>query len=200
MPSASLALLPAVLPVIRLEAHRAWRSLRRFGFEPSDLRQEFRARLLEVEGLYDPARSAPSTFATHNCRRRTLQLLEPHMAAKRNGGMAPQSLSASVGLDEGAPVEFADLIADDEYAMRTGRRSRPAAELAALRLDVDRVVSGLPIELADVARLLAEGDSVVALARRLGISRATAHRRIASLRDAFHAAGLDSYNRNPEAA
>jgi hypothetical protein len=193
-------MLPAVLGVIRMEACRAWRALRRFGYEPSDLRQEFRLRLLEVDGLYNPGRSSPATFASHSCRQRTLQLVEPHLAAKRNSGMAMQSLSTPVGLDEGSPVELADLIADDEYAMRIGRRSRPATELAALRLDVDRVVSGLPIELADVARLLAAGNSVVALARRLGISRATAHRRIASLREAFHAAGLDSYNRNREAA
>ena len=200
MSSASLAMFPAVVAVIRIEANRAWRSLRRFGYEASDLRQEFRVRLLEVEGVYDPARSAPSTFATRNCRQRTLQLIEPHLAAKRNAGMAPQSLSTPVGLDEGAPVELADLIADDEYALRMGRRSLPAADLLALRLDVDRVVRGLPLELADVARLLAVGESVVDVACRLGISRATAHRRLAALRVAFHKAGLGPCIYGKEAA
>jgi hypothetical protein len=200
MSRTSLAMLPVVLAAIRVEANRAWRSLRRFGYEARDLRQEFRVRLLEVEGVYDPVRSAPSTFATHNCRQRTLQLLEPHLAAKRNAGMAPQSLSTPVGLDEGAPAELADLIADDEYALRMGRRSLPAADLLALRLDVDRVVRGLPLELADVARLLSVGESVVDVARRLGISRATAHRRVAALRVAFQKAGLGRYVYRAEAA
>lgn len=200
MASVFVAMLPAVLAVVRMEANRAWRSLRRFGYEREDVRQEFRMRLLDVEGLYDPVRSAPSTFAAHTCRQRTLQLVEPHLAAKRNAGMAPQSLSTPVGLDEGAPVELADLIADDEYALRMGRRSLPAADLLALRLDVDRVVSGLPVELADVARLLAAGESVIAVARHLRISRATAHRRIAALRVAFHEAGFGGYTSRAEAA
>jgi DNA-binding NarL/FixJ family response regulator len=69
-----------------------------------------------------------------------------------------------------------------------------------LRLDVDRVVSGLPAELADLAHLLATGKSVVGVARRLEISRATVHRRVVRLRHIFREAGLDTYIDMQEAA
>jgi hypothetical protein len=95
---------------------------------------------------------------------------------------------------------LAGLISDDEVAIRLGRRSRPAAELANLRLDVERLVNGLPPELVSVARLLLEGESNVEVAGRLGLSRASLYRRIAQLRQIFRNAGLDSYHITREAA
>ena len=86
MASASLVLLPAVLAAIRAEAFRAWRSLGGFGFEPSDIRQEFVLSCLSGFDRYDPRRSSPATFASRTCRQRTLQIIEPRFAVKRNSG------------------------------------------------------------------------------------------------------------------
>jgi RNA polymerase sigma factor (sigma-70 family) len=195
-----LVLTPRVARVIRTEAFRAWRSLRRFGFEASDLRQELTLHCLNHFDRYDPKRSSPATFASRTCRQRTLQLVEPVLARKRNGGAVPQSLSTPARTDADATAELACPISDDEVAIRLGRHSRPAAELANLRLDVERLVNGLPPELVSVARLLLEGEPNVEVARRLGLSRASLYRRIAQLRLIFRNAGLDSYHITREAA
>ncbi len=86
-----------------------------------------------------------------------------------------------------------DAVSLDEAEMRMGRRSRPETDLMPLRSDVDRAVDGLPRELADVARLLAAGESVVDIAKQLQVSRATVHRRIVQLRQIFRRAGLHDY-------
>jgi hypothetical protein len=200
MNSGLLVLTPGVARVIRLEAFRSWRSLRRFGFEPTDLRQEFTIACLNGFDLYDPSRSSPTTFATHTCRRRTLQIVESARTVKRNGGVTPESFAAPVVNEHGAKTKLGDLISQDEYAIRTGRRSRPAADLLALRLDVDRVVRGLSTELAEVARLLAAGHVPSDVAKLLRISRATTYRRVADLRAAFQAAGIGPNSRSVEAA
>jgi hypothetical protein len=188
-----LVLTPGVARVIGAESFRAWRSLRQFGFEPSDLRQEFTAECIGRFERYDPRRSSPTTFATRACRQRTLQIIEPHLAAKRNGGKVTLSLSDPIGTDDGVRAELGDTVSDDRIAMFAGQRSRPAAELAELRADVDRVVTGLPAELADVARLLLEGEPAVEVARRLRIARCTLYRRIRRLREIFREGGLDRY-------
>ena len=84
--------------------------------------------------------------------------------------------------------------------MRMGRRSRPAAELVELAVDVARVIECLPGELAIVARMLLDGEPDTVVARRLGISRATLYRRIGQLRQVFRQAGLDGYRRMGRAA
>ncbi len=91
MPSACLVLLPAVLATIRAEAFRGWPSLGRFGFEPSDIQQEFTLSCLSGFDRYDPRQASPATCATHSCRQRTPQIIEPHFAGKRNSGTIPES-------------------------------------------------------------------------------------------------------------
>jgi hypothetical protein len=193
MNSDSLVLTPAVAAVIRAEAFRAWRGLHRFGFEPSDIRQEFAMACIGGFHRYDASRSSPGTFAGHTCRQRTMQMIEPALAAKRNRGAIPESLSAPIRNDEGAPITFGDLISDDDYTICAGLRSRPAAELAELRIDVSRAMKGLPADMVAVAELLAVGERPVEIARRLGICRASVYRTIPRLRDWFVERGLDGY-------
>jgi hypothetical protein len=197
MTSAALLVLPSVLLVLRAEAYRAWRSLERFGFKANDLHQEFALHLLETHRSYDPRRASLATFSARLCRNRTLQLLEGASCAKRGGGVVPRSLSDRVVIGDRADnadvTELVDTISEDAVARRMGRRSRSAAELIALRLDVDRVVRELPVELAELATLLAAGEPISTAAHRLKISRSTAYRRLSELRHAFHRARLDGY-------
>jgi DNA-directed RNA polymerase specialized sigma24 family protein len=204
MSSAALLLTPGVLPAIRCEAFRAWRSLRRFGFESQDIRQEFFLHLVHAQSRYEARRSSPVTFTTHVCRHRSSRLVEAATCVKWGGGVAPRSLAEPVkkGERHGATImaELADTISDDAYAMRTGRRSRSFAELLTLRIDVNRAIARLPTDLADVANLLASGMPVVEVARQLQISRATLYRRIGQLRWAFRESGLHGYVALKEAA
>ena len=204
MNSAALLLTPGVLLAIRCEAFRAWRTLWRYGLEPKDLRQELFLHLAHAQSHYDAGRSSPATFATHVCRRRSSQLVEATTTVKRGGGAVPRSLAEPVKLGErnGAAImaELAETISDDAYTMRTGRRSRPFAELLSLCIDVNRAITRLPAELADVANLLASGMPAVEVAQHLQISRATLYRRIGQLRHVFREAGLHEYVALEEAA
>lgn len=204
MTNAAMVLMPSVLRVVRGEAYRAWRSLRRFGFEQKDLHQEFLLRLVENHMVYDARLSSATTFSSHVCRRRSLQLVEAATSVKRGSGAVPRSLSEPVNLSTRRGTNFftalADIISDDGGVMRTGRRRRSAAELMALRIDTNGVVSHLPPGLAAVAQLLAQGEPPSEVARRLGISRATLYRRIGQLRRVFREAGLHEYVALKEAA
>lgn len=186
--------------VIRFEAFRAARSLHRFGYDRVDIRQEMRLHLLTQLAHFD-GRASMATFAAHVCQNRALRLLDMATSRKRDCGTAARSLTDSVSLgDDRGAVELSTTLSEDAYAIRTGRCSRPAAELFILRLDVRRILKNLPAELAAMAELLAEGETPTAAARRLGISRSTVHRRIVRLRHAFRAAGLDKYAHMREAA
>lgn len=194
---------PGVVRVIRLETLRASTGLRRFGLEPEDVQQELLLRVLECAGDYDHRRSSWPTFASRVCHSRKLQIIEYGSAAKRGGGHIARSLSEPLLLsngDEQVDAELEDVVSEDQCAMRAGRRSRPTAELISLCIDVDRVVGQLPVSLAEVAHTLMTAESLGEAARQLRISRATLHRRIVVLRDAFRAAGLDRYMGTREAA
>ena len=190
MDSASLVLSPAVTRVVRHEAFRAWRSLRRFGLEVADVRQELLIHLFVRSAHYDRRRSSPSTFASRVCHKRTLQIIESANSAKRGGGVALCSLSDPVRLKDRKVVEFGATLNGDHSAVLNGRQTRPAAALLRLHLDVERILAGLPHDLAVVARRLAEGNTPSEVARDLSISRATLHRRVVQLRQVFLDAGM----------
>jgi hypothetical protein len=65
-----------------------------------------------------------------------------------------------------------------------------------LRWDLDRVVRSLPRHLQDCCHCLAE-YSVTEAARRSGLARGSIYSRIATLKEAFAAAGLDVYSARP---
>ena len=134
-----------------------------------------------------------ATFTAHVCRNRARRLVDLATSLKRDRGTTPRSLSNPVNLgdDSSGAVDLSSTLSEDAYAMRTGRRSRSAAELLILRLDVCRIMMSLPTELAAVAALLAEGETPTAVARSLGMSRATINRRILRLRHAFRVASPD---------
>jgi DNA-directed RNA polymerase specialized sigma24 family protein len=160
------------------------------------MRLQLLTQLVHFDG-----RASVVTFAAHVCRNRALRLVDMATSLKRDSGTAPRSLSESHNLgDDSGTAELGNTVSEDAVAMRTGRRSRPEAELLVLRLDVCRVMKSLPAELAAVAELLSEGETATAVAERLGISRSSIYRRIGRLRDIFRHSGLGLYVGEKEAA
>jgi DNA-directed RNA polymerase specialized sigma24 family protein len=194
-----ILLSPEVQRVVELEAQRAWRSLRRHGFETTDLIQEFQLHLLRRIAQYDERRASLATFVSHVCKNKAFQLMEKETAKKRNSGGIPTSLSALLE-NEGGATELSDTITEDEYALRTGRRYRLAADLLALRIDTEGAVSRLPAELMEVAHLLAAHELVRDIDRTQGISRSSGARRRARMRTIFVMEGLAAYVETREAA
>ena len=188
-----LAFLPAaVARVIHGEAFRAERRLRRYGYRASDLRQEFTLHWLKQRHHHNPRRSEPQTFASCVCHHRALSLLEAATAAKR-GGQVWSFSEVPICDDHMFPIQRPEDVASDKADMQFGRRTKPAAELEDLERDVARVLGRLPSDLANLARLLAQGETLTDAATILGCSRATANRRLGQLRAAFAEAGLQDY-------
>jgi DNA-binding NarL/FixJ family response regulator len=155
------------------------------------LEQELTLHYLRRCHQHDSKRASAATFASNICRNRLFNLFEAETACMRSatGGLTSLSEPVAIG-PSGRTIERGATISEDSYNMNAGRRSRPDAELIPLRIDVDQIVSGLPAELADVAHLLAAGESPEDVARQLEISRATVHRRVVRLRRIFRGAGL----------
>ncbi len=184
---------PSVASAIRDEALRAARRLWRYGFARDDVHQELVLHWLRRRSRHDARRSAPQTFAAHVCRRRAISMLESAIAIKRGAAMVCSASQLPVVDQHGRKIERPENISVDMYESRFGLRSQPSTERAILQIDVDRAIHHLPAELAQLARSLATGDSLVEVARSLGISRATANRRLVRLRSAFVNAGLGCY-------
>ncbi len=187
-----MVLTQSVMAIIRTESFRAWRSLRDYGFDVSDVSQEITLHWVRRRHHYDPSRSLATTFAAHICRHRSLQLIETAMAGKRRAIVV--SLSDRISLGDEDDVERGETISHETYAMNSGRQARPDDELFLLRLAVQQVMAKLPPDLDAMAQLLATGEPVMGVARSMAISPSTAYRLVARLRSAFREAGLDQHN------
>lgn len=180
MHECQLAVVPSeVARVIRSQARRASRSFSRFGHSADDLEQELLLHYLRHHHQQNAGRASPATFADRICRHRLLNVFAAETAGMR---------SASGGL-----VSLSELNRDEQFAMGSKSGDWPSPQRMALRVDIDRVLRTLQSELASFAYLLAQGASVTDIAQTLGISRATAYRRLNSLREQFVLAGLHRY-------
>jgi DNA-directed RNA polymerase specialized sigma24 family protein len=186
--------LPApVARAIRFEAFLSSRRLRRYGYGSQDVHQELLLHWWRRRS-HDGDRSSEATFASRACRHRAIQITEGAVAAKRGGGAVPDSFSQPVSSADDGARELGDTISHDAYAMSVGRQSRPAAELEDLRLDVARVLAGLPPHLANLAHQLMY-DTISAAAQATTIGRSTAHRHMVAIKKAFVDARVDLYVR-----
>jgi transcriptional regulator of acetoin/glycerol metabolism len=74
-------------------------------------------------------------------------------------------------------------LTEEDYLELTGGQSRSAFERAEVRCDVEAFLRQLPEELRQLAETL-QAHNVDSLAAHLGLSRATAYRRLQALRQA----------------
>ena len=191
----SPALSTEVTDIIRSLSFRTGFRFVRFGYSRRDLEQELVLHYLRHHHQHDSKRASAATYAASICRHRLFNMLAAETARKRGGcGAITTSLSDTpAGYEHDTEIELGETISRDYYEMKFGRISQATSELLILRLDVDRALAKLPPELVQIAKLLSQGASVTVLSRVLGISRATSHRRISCLRNAFRNAGLHNY-------
>lgn len=190
-----------VITNVRRVAAQYAHHLAPLGCTPEDLGQDLLVHCLERIDRYDPAQASLRTFIDRIIKNKVAAMIEHMLAQKRGAGAKEESLSEPIAIGKaGETIERVETISQDVYDMNAERQSRPATELMFLSFNVDQVVSGLPTDLADLAHLLAAGESLVEVARQLEVSRATVHRRVVRLRRIFRGAGLDTYINMREAA
>ena len=107
-------------------------------------------------------------------------------ARSRGGGTSTMSLD-DPNLERGSDAIAAAAAADDGGSKELGW-----CEYIHLRQDLHRVLHSLPQHLQDCCHLLTE-ISVTEAARRSGLARGSIYSRMATLKRAFAAAGLDVY-------
>ena len=182
----------ALLAVVRVTAAGLAGEYGFNGIDFEDIRQELLLDCLFRLRKFDPARSSRRSFLHRVVGHRVATLVSAQRAACRDYRLCRDSLDAPIPVSADDSIKLGETVSGDAYDAGMGRSVRSSCERSELRIDVDNVISRLPAELAAVAVLL-KSESVVEVARRLGVSRATTYRRLAQIRDVFAAAGLDAY-------
>jgi RNA polymerase sigma-70 factor (ECF subfamily) len=165
------------------------------GFTESDcedLKQDLMLDLLRRLPKYDATRAQRNTFITRVVEHRIATIIEARKAGRRDYRLRCCSLNEHLEDDESGFTERVQTIDEEAYLRRTGRLSRPLAELRDLRLDVREVVERLPPELRELCRRL-ESDTITEISRDTGVPRGTIYERIKRLRAIFEDAGLREY-------
>jgi RNA polymerase sigma-70 factor (ECF subfamily) len=141
-----------------------------------DLRQEIILDLLRRTPRFDSARGDWHGFVRGVFRHRSIGLITQHRRRRW------EVLAGDLG-----PAEDGN---DDRLDALDCRRRTDPARVSQLRLDVRRVVAGLPPRLRSLADVLGQVP-VTEVCQHTGRSRATVHRMTVQIRAAFLAAGFE---------
>jgi RNA polymerase sigma factor (sigma-70 family) len=171
---------PLIQQLIRRKARRLSGRARLGPEDVDDLKQDFRAELLQKLSAFDPSKGSMPAFI-HMVIDRFFTKWLRHRFAERRNPKHVVSLDMPVRNDEGLWTDLGKTIADGIHDKRLGLRARSDEERADLRNDVDAVLQKLAHELRAVADQLMD-KSASAAARKLGIPRTTLHERIRRLR------------------
>jgi len=171
-----------IVASVRHHARRA--SGKVSGLDLEDLEQELMLHAHRRLTSYDPTRADLWTFVDRVLSNFLANLATAARAKSRGGGTFTISLDdLNLERDSGVIAAVAD----------NGGSSEPSwCEYIHLREDLHRVLHSLPQHLQDCCHRLAE-SSVTEAARRSGLARGSIYSRMATLKRAFAAAGLDVY-------
>jgi RNA polymerase sigma-70 factor (ECF subfamily) len=168
-----------------------------YGFrwaDREDIQQELWLDAFVRFRRFDASRSSRRTFLCRVVNHRIATLIKTRSASCRDFTRCQRSLDEPVTRDRFG--QLGDAVSAGEYTSQLGRPSLSWGEHAELRADIDKAIALLPAEQATIAKLL-ESAGVGEIARQLAVPRATIYRRIAAIREAFGAVGLDQYLRQP---
>jgi DNA-directed RNA polymerase specialized sigma24 family protein len=182
-----------VMNNIRFNARRLARGQTIPGMAVEDYEQDLVLDLLHRRKAFDPGLASFATFADRVVSHRISTLASPTLCLKEERRAV--SLDAPARDEDGSELTLLDLLPDE---------APPIDESAAIRIDVDRLVAGLPPPLLDCCEVLL-ADSIAEGARVAGIHRSTVYERTALLRERALAQGLaiyvtatpDTFNRPP---
>jgi RNA polymerase sigma-70 factor (ECF subfamily) len=183
---------PRVVALVRHHAGRLAAADRRL--EREDLEQELLLHLHVRANRFDARRGSFATFADRVVRNRAAVLGRDARAAIRGAAATTVSFDDLLAGDDG----FEAVGESGEGLGRFGLPSETATpweELAGLRCDLARFLSGLPRRLRECCLLLRD-HSAGESARALGRHRSTIYVRLALLRARGRAVGLDVYVRS----
>ena len=181
---------------LRLIGFKAYQLAGRYGFardEKEDLQQILIVECLQRQRHFDSRRGSAATFAEVIITNAVATMVESRKAQCRDYRRCQRSLNAPSNSADPSSPELAEVTSDDDYRCRMGRISRPFHQNLHLRHDLRRAIAALPPEQRRLCRLLMRLDGIAQVAKAAGVSRATLHRRMRAIRDAFSGARLSDY-------
>lgn len=176
--------------LIRLRSKSIASRLGVYPGDHEDIEQELLIHVWQQSSRYVPERGAVTVFLGNVVDHRIGHLLEAAGAQKRGGGVRPLSLDRTVHTVHGQAVRLIDLLSEQDHPWSGG--AVPADECSDLRIDLLRVLCGLPERLVGLCRRLAQA-TVAEIARETGVSRSSLYVTLAEIRTVFRTAGLDAY-------
>jgi RNA polymerase sigma factor (sigma-70 family) len=178
---------------IRIRAERLARSGSVPGMDAGDIAQDLRLDLIERAPRYDPDRASFETFADRVIANRIATLAAPTARIRAERRM--RDLHGPCGVShEGEGLPLADTL-PESGGLHAAEKADPDVAFG-LRRDVGRLLAVLPPACRQVAVALSEMSPTEA-ARALGLNRCTIYARLASIRAAALALGLEDYVRGP---
>jgi hypothetical protein len=179
-------------PVASLIQRKARQLSRSPGFSQSDqpdIEQEFRFLLWRKAAKYSATRAKRLTYASRVIENKAASMARKVVAGKRSYRRNSRSLNEIVVHPDGGTTELSDLLDLPTGRRHTGRRSRSAAEVANLRMDLAEANRHLPASLKRLAALLSHVAQYPA-GQVLGMSRKQTARHVKELRELYVARGL----------
>lgn len=178
---------------IRIRAERLARSGSVPGMDADDITQDLRLDLIARAPRYDPERASFETFADRVAANRIATLAAPTARIRAERRM--RDLHGPCGVShEGEGLPLADTL-PESAALHAGEEVDQDVAFG-LRRDVGRLIAALTPACRQVAAALSEMSPTEA-ARALGLNRCTIYARLASIRTAALALGLEDYVRGP---
>jgi RNA polymerase sigma factor (sigma-70 family) len=171
------------LGLIRIKANQI---AGKYGFhrdEIEDVQQALIVQCLERIGQFDARRSGLRTFVRLVINSGIATMIEAKTARCRDYRLSLPFVELS---SEPTSQTRQERGAQDQKMQSSGALERRLI----LRCDVNRIIASLSVELQQICRLLIAVERVAEVAEAAGISRATLHRRMRTIRDAFVQARL----------
>ena len=162
------------------------------GFSRSDIpdiEQDLALAAWKALPRFDPSHASIDTFVDRVLGAVVGMLERRRERQKRDHRREAYSIDEMMDAKRAAEAEGGDAVPPLEaevHDLRLGRDYADEAHRAGLRLDVAQILERLPADLRAVAEMLMDGQSLVQVARALGIPRQTLQgREMAALRHAF---------------
>ncbi len=176
--------------------HKARQLVGKAGYtrnDVEDIKQDLIADLLERLPKFDPAKATYNTFVARVIERKISNLLRDRRAEVRDHRREVCSLNEEIDTGEDEFKQRVTTISQDDQELRLGRYRQRAEERNDLKLDIQQVLAGLPVDLRRAAELL-QAHSVAQAAREMGVPHATFYDNyVKRLREIFAAEGLTEH-------
>ena len=180
---------------VKLIRHKARQLVGRAGFveaDRHDLEQELVLDLLRRLPRFDPTLAKRETFIARLVEHQVATLVESQKAGIRDYRRCAGSLDERREEPDGTSADGPPVLDQDEYLRETVAASRRDEELHALRLDLEKVLAELPVDLRALCARL-QASSVSDVSRETGVPRGTVYEAIRRLRTRFERADLTAY-------